>query len=134
MKLSKSLIEEFENLAWLESKIENIRYKDNNLSFIMTDLISYTPSVIYEYVKVRIEGIKYLDLLLYPYLNGQYKKEECAVSFGNANIDNIMEFEGITKTNPFTDTKAEYFWLSASFEADSIQIERTGNKFKLSLA
>lgn len=134
MKLSESLIEEFESLAWFEAKLKDIKYNDNNLSFVMTDLISYTPSVTYEYVEIRIEQIKYLSLFLDPYINGQYEKEECAIDFGEAISDSIMGFEGIMINNPFTDTKAEYFWVNANFEADSVHINRTGNTLKLNTA
>ena len=124
-------IKEFESLCWIEASLYSIDYKNSCLSFIMTDLISYTPKVTYEYVEIAIQKIKSLNMSLCPFVNSQYIKEE-HFTVGNLNYFNSLGFEGVLKNNnPFSKTIADYFWITADFEANNIIINRTGKKFEL---
>lgn len=41
-------------------------------------------------------------------------------------IDEPDYFEGITRENTFSSLEAEYFWISAELNADSVELKRTG--------
>ncbi|MEM7593670.1 MAG: hypothetical protein AAF383_19530 [Cyanobacteria bacterium P01_A01_bin.83] len=122
--------EEFESLCWVEASLKNIKYENNCLSFTMTDLISYKPKPIYEYVEIVIQNIKGLNISLVPFINGEYVKEEY-FRIGNLNYPDYLGFEGRIETNPFTDQESDYFWITADFEAANICIKRTGRKLSL---
>lgn len=124
--------EEFEFLCWFESSIQNMKYEDNCLSFTMTDLISYTPKPVYEYVEIAIQNIESLNVYLLPFINGRYAKEE-SLAIGKLNYSNSLGFEGKIKANPFISIKANFFWITADFQAANILIKRTDNKFSLNL-
>ena len=122
--------EEFESLCWVEASLKNIKYENNCLSFTMTDLISYKPKRIYEYVEIVIQNIKSLNVSLVPFINGEYAKEEY-FTIGNLNYPDSFGFEGRIEANPFTNQESDYFWITADFEAANICIKRTGRKLSL---
>lgn len=123
-------IEKFESLCWIEATLHNMNYKNSDLTFMMTDLISYTPKITYEYVEIAIKKIKSLNIFLCPFIDGQYRKEE-HFTVGNLNYLDSLGFEGVLNNNPFTKIKANYFWITADFEANNIIINRTGKKINL---
>ena len=122
--------EEFESLCWFEASRKNMKYDNNCLSFTMTDLISYKPKPIYEYVEIVIQRIKSLNVSLRPFINDEYAKEEYFI-IGNLNYPDSLVFEGRIEANPFTEREANYFWMTADFEAANICIKRTGRKLSL---
>ena len=69
-------IEEFKNLGWTEATLKDVQYQNTSMSFRVTDLLSHTPKVSYKYVKIKIEGIIYLRVYSFPYINDQYGEEE----------------------------------------------------------
>ena len=124
-------VEEFENLGWPEATLSSMKLDDNEFSFTMTDILSYVPKVTYEYVKIKIEGIKYFKMALTPYVNEEFIKTEYAVNIGSPTVTDPPGFEGGMKENPFSNTEAEHYWVSTDFEAESVAIERTGKIFEL---
>jgi len=124
--------EEFESLCWYEASLKNMKHESRCLTFTMTDLISYTPKPIYEYVEIAIQNIESLNVSLCPFINGKYTEEEYFI-IGDVNHADSLGFEGTIKANPFTDTKSDFFWITANFQADTITIVRTESKFCLNL-
>ena len=113
-----------EDLGWPEAKIFDISFQSDSLTFRMLDLLSYGDPLKFEVVKVAISDIEALRIEISPYINGKYHSKFVPVNFGNATHDD-EGFEGITHENPFSDIKADYFWISSDLRAKNIEIERT---------
>ena len=119
-----------EDLGWPEASLFDFSYEGDALGFRMYDLLSY-EGLMFEIVEVSISAIEALHIELRPFADGRYGPEIIAVSFG-APTDADEVFEGITRENPFTDARAEYFWLSSTLRAGRIEIVRTGRIESLS--
>ncbi len=115
----------FEDLGWPEATLFDMSFQDNSLSFSMHDLISYDEPVKFEIVNVRVSDIEAIRIELRPFINGKYGAMLVAAEIGTISEEDDV-FEGVIYENPFSDLKAEYFWISGDLRAKSINIDRTG--------
>ena len=114
-----------ESLGWPEAKLFDLAFDGNVLSFKMLDLVSCESPLKHEVVEVVISHIRALKIEMIPYKNGKFIEKEIVIDIGGAN-DKDEDFEGTIGENMFTNTAAEYFWISADVNAENTEINRTG--------
>ena len=117
--------DKLEDLGWPEAKLSNIVFNGEILQFSMIDLLSYDDPLKFEVVDVNITEIDALRIDISPYDGAKYLAKETVVNVGHI-TDEDEGFEGIIEENPFSESKAKYFWISGDVNAKSIQVTRTG--------
>lgn len=116
-------------LGWPEVQLKNVKLNGFELTFQAFDLVEIGTNLKYELFNVSIKNIEFLKVEIIPFRDGAYQEPETPVHFGSFR-ENGEGFEGVMFGNPFSQTEAEYFWVSAEVIAKKIEVERT-NTFEL---
>ncbi|MDM7861635.1 hypothetical protein QTP81_13625 [Alteromonas sp. ASW11-36] len=112
-------------LGFPEVDYKNFKYDRESLSFTAVELVDIQHRLKYEVVEVRISGIQAISIELRPFQKGEYGPSSNPVSIGKT-MGKSDYFEGITRENIFSSLEAEYFWISAELNANSVELVRTG--------
>ncbi|WMW79326.1 hypothetical protein RF679_11775 [Undibacterium cyanobacteriorum] len=117
--------EQLIDLGWPEATLFDMTLIGGELKFKMHDILEYSDPLKYEVVEVEFNEIEALRIEITPFKNDKYASREIKVDFGELGVD-PSGFEGILLTDPFSDSVAEYYWVSGDLRAGRVLVKRTG--------
>jgi hypothetical protein len=126
MSKVNSGVDQFRQLDWRDTTLHQMRCKGGAMSFTMTERVAGAAKDTLELVAVAITGLTYLNVSVAPYCEGRHGAFEKAVSLGNADGAQVLEFEGKMKNNPFSKTTGDWFLIAIDFAAAAVEVKRTG--------
>jgi len=118
--------EQFEELGWPEAQLRCLKFEKNVISFEMTDLLSYTPKVRFEFVEVELKGIEFARVFVKPFKAGCYQEKVYVIDVGTKSNEEPLVFEGVLVKNALSLNSGEYYWIDGEVVAKEIKIKRTG--------